>query len=171
MVLGMEPVQIKVGTSGDVALVNAADAARVRKYRWQLHKSDGPLRYARAEFWVNRKRLRLSMHRLVMDARPGQVLDHIDGNGLNNQRANLRFCTHAENLRNRRKRLASEQNPYKGVYLRQKGWLCIIRDPTLKQQMVIGVFDDPVTAAKAYDEVAARLFGEFASLNFPAAAG
>jgi hypothetical protein len=155
---------------GHVALVDDSDVDLVRGFPWRLHDNGrGTLHYAKADFMVDGKRIKLLMHRVILSARPGQFTDHVDGDGLNNRRANLRLCTHAENARNSRKRKVSERSPYKGVYAYNSSgkWISLITDPALKRQMTIGVFDDPVEAAKAYDVEARKRFGEFASLNFP----
>lgn len=153
-----------------VALIDDIDADLVRGFPWRVHHTErGVGAYARAEFMVERKRVKVLMHRVILSLRPGQFTDHIDGDGLNNQRANLRVCTHAENARNRHKRKQSDRSPYKGVYAYAKSgkWLSLIRDSETGRQTTIGVFDDPVEAARAYDVEARKRFGEFASLNFP----
>lgn len=162
-------IEINLG-HGRVALVDDADEELVRGYPWRLHhtgRASGG--YARADFTVDGKRIKILMHRLILDARPGQFTDHADGDGLNNRRVNIRLCTHGENMRNRRKHKASERSPYKGVYVYAKTgkWISIIADPALKRATTIGVFADPIEAAKAYDIEAKKRFGEFASLNFP----
>lgn len=159
-------IEIPVGKS-HIALVDEADADLVRGFKWYPHTSHGPVIYARAEMLIDGKRVRFAMHRVILDLRPGELTDHLDGNGLNNQRANLRLCTHSENMRNRRKRKRSDSSPYKGVYAKSGRWVAMIRDSERKRQVMIGVFDDPIAAAKAYDVEAVRLFGEFALTNFP----
>ena len=151
-------------------MVDDADADLVRGFTWHLAQSRhrGAV-YARAEIMIDGKRVKILMHRLILDLRPGEFGDHEDGDGLNNQRSNLRRCTRAENMRNRRKRKTSERSPYKGVYAYNGGkkWIALIVNPELKRQITIGVFDDPVTAARAYDTEAKKMFGKFSCLNFP----
>jgi len=147
------------------AFVSDDDYARVSKLRWQIQKK-GAYNYAVNEVWIDGKRHRLLMHRFILDLRPGEFCDHIDSNGLNNQRDNLRKCTHAENMRNRWKRKATESNPAKGVYKRGSRFVSVIR--INGRQRVIGYFDDLKEAAVAYDEQARKHFGEFARPNFPA---
>jgi len=97
--------------------------------------------------------------------RKGMVVDHLDGNSLNNRKSNLRVCTVSQNHQNRRWTYGSSR--YKGVWWnkKMKKWVAGI---TLKRKYIfIGHFADEVAAAKAYDRKAAELFGEFAYLNFP----
>ncbi len=105
------------------------------------------------------------MHRVIMNPPDDMVVDHIDSNGLNNRRTNLRVCTLLQNSYNRKTIKASSQ--YKGVRWnkRKKRWVSSI-SPNGKF-ILIGYFKDELTAAKAYDEKAKEFFGEFAYLNFP----
>lgn len=96
--------------------VDADDADKVMAFRWRMNKG----RYAAANIPNSGKPSKtLSMHRLVMDAPPGQVIDHINGDTLDNRRCNLRRCTHAENMRNARGH-AGRSLP-KGVYRTRGG--------------------------------------------------
>ena len=95
----------------------------------------------------------------------GMVVDHIDGNGLNNRRSSLRICTHRQNMWNSRPR--GKGSKYKGVCWdkSRKRWIVVVRRGDL--HIHLGRFDDEVEAARAYDRKAFELFGEFAYLNFP----
>lgn len=99
-----------------------------------------------------------------MDATAGVIVDHIDGDGLNNCRSNLRVATAAGNARNRRK---SQRSPgYKGVMYDPKGkrhWRAYIRCDGKKRHL--GSFATAQEAAMAYNRAAITLFGEFARLN------
>jgi len=95
---------------------------------------------------------------------PGQCIDHINGNGLDNRRANLRFATPAQNVWNsRRKKSASG---YKGVYSAkgEKKFGAAIR--CNKKRIHLGCFDSAIDAAKAYDTAAKKYHGQFAQTNF-----
>ena len=96
----------------------------------------------------------------------GMVVDHINHDGLDNRRSNLRVCTIAQNLKNRRP-VRGKGVKYKGVIFikaRKKFRTCIqCGEKTLN----LGYFDDEISAGKAYDEKARELFGEYAYLNFP----
>jgi hypothetical protein len=93
------------------------------------------------------------------------VVDHIDHDGLNDRRSNLRICTQRQNLYNSRPKGRSSR--FKGVCwdkARQR-WVVYIRYGG--RNRFIGQFADEIEAAKAYDRAAASLFGEYAYLNFP----
>jgi hypothetical protein len=102
------------------------------------------------------------MHRFVMDAPCGVEVDHRDGDGLNNTRANLRLCTHAEDCRNQGKTRGKSR--FKGVYWHRRGrkW-CVF----VGKGNYIGLFKTEIEAALAYDAEARLRFGPFAALNFP----
>ena len=98
-----------------------------------------------------------------MRAPAGLDVDHIDGDGLNNRRSNLRACTHTENGRNR-KLSKNNTSGLKGVNAREAGkWQAMIK--TSGRILHLGVFDSKMEAAKAYDAAALRLYGEFARTN------
>lgn len=106
------------------------------------------------------------LHRFLLQPEDGMSVDHIDGNGLNNQRSNLRLATHGQNMMNRRKHV-NNTSGYTGVCW-DKGaekWRATLsyRGKTLH----IGRFQEPADAALARDKLARELHGEFAQLNFP----
>jgi len=141
------------------AIVDAADFARLNRYKWRLLGGQGVLGYAcRVE-----RGKRILMHREIMQTPPGMVADHKDHNPINNRRGNLRNCTPQENQRNRRR--ARNQSGFVGVYPYGKKWRAMIRSggKIVYQE----VFDDKIEAARARDRQAHALFGPFAYLNFP----
>lgn len=143
-------------TAGLFALVDDEDVDLVSQFTWHRCEQHG-LVYARGEIWSRGPRVR--MHRLIMRAEPGRMVDHRNRNGLDNRRENLRFCTYAENARNRRMRCGG----FKGVSQRPNGkWQAAIG-----RNIYLGVYDDPLDAARAYDAAALEMWGEFAALNFP----
>lgn len=151
-------------SSGMFATVDADDFDLVCNYRWcPTPFRKNRTRYARA----NVNGVKTTMHRLVMGVTSTELwVDHKDGNGLNNCRGNLRVCNPSQNQFNRRKSIGLSSR-YKGVTWDRANerWRAqIMRDGRARY---LGRFTAEVDAARAYDESAVELFGEFARLNFP----
>lgn len=159
---------IKAG--GRVAMVDDADFELVSRYRWHVReaahpglRSNGP--YARAHTYRNGRRVYIQMHNLIM----GCIgIDHANGDGLDNQRSNLRIATTAQNGANRRKQEGTS-SVFKGVtwHKERRRWIAIIRIGGKRRHL--GRFANEEDAARAYDAAAFAAWGEFAHLNFPLA--
>jgi hypothetical protein len=145
-------------TRGKFAIVDAADYERLNRYRWNAFESGGKI-YARRSVPGGT----VLMHREIMNAPPGMVVDHIDGNGLNNRRNNLRLCTPQQNEHNKPPR--GGRSRYKGVYPHGDKWEARIKHNGRTHHL--GLFDDETEAARARDRKARELQGPFAYLNFP----
>lgn len=157
-------------TRGFVALVDDADFGWLNQWKWQAHvKREGLVYAMRDERRADGTRRRVRMHRAILDVPEGLFPDHIDGDGLNNQRANLRVCTHRDNCRNRRSR--STTSTFKGVGWDKAAqrWEANIGNG-LGRTRRIGRYRTEEEAARAYDAAAREIHGEFARLNFPAEA-
>jgi len=154
-----------------VAIVDDEDAGRVLQWEWYLH-SDYWTEYAhRWEYDANGKRIRITLHHYILPNSEGRMIDHMNHNGLDNRKANLRIATPSQSNANRKK-WGGTSSKYKGVSLRTgkktKPWAAYIRtNYNLKH---LGFYATEEEAAKAYDSAAAMVFGEFACLNFPEAA-
>ena len=150
-------------TQGKMAIVDNEDFEWLSQWKWHIIK--GPTTYyaARADY-SQKPRQYLYMHRVIMNLPPEEEVDHIDGNGLDNRRANLRSCTHRQNCANSQKHrdgLRSHPSRFKGVsWHTQRGmWRARIRSRYL------GCFSCEVEAARVYNVEALKCFGEFAKLN------
>jgi hypothetical protein len=106
------------------------------------------------------------LHREIMNAPAGLLVDHINSDTLDNRRANLRLATHSQNSCNRPKK-SNTSSRFIGVsFMKQrKRWHTTIRHHG--KRTFLGYFDSEIEAGKAYDEAARKYHGEFARLNFP----
>jgi hypothetical protein len=150
-------------TRGHIALVDDEDYERLAPLKWcALVKEDGRA-YAVHYKVVAGKVTATKMHRLLC---AGELVDHKNGNGLDNRKENLRSATKNQNMWNRRSFVS--KSGFKGVSLdtsvfRTKPWRAVIYQYGKRQ--TLGHFADPKEAARAYDEAAATLYGEFAATN------
>lgn len=155
----------KIQLSQDkVALVDDEDFERLNQVNWVAHKERNTW-YAIGHKKVGLRNYKnTKMHRVIMNALDGEQIDHKDCNGLNNQKSNLRFCTNTENLRNARKRKGCISK-LKGVsYHKQNNrWRATINMD--QKQISLGCYGTQQEAARAYNQAATELFGDFARLN------
>lgn len=156
-----------------VALVDDEDYAEVAKYSWvAARRSDGRPQYT----WYAIRTIRKedgrystqSLHRFLM-RNPSGIVDHIDGNGLNNTRSNLRVVTHAQSLANKHHTRA--KSGYLGVYWSAARGQWRVNPMINGKKIQVGYFDNVEDAARARDEYMTSVHGEYASMNFPAARG
>jgi hypothetical protein len=148
---------------GEVAIIDSDDAQLVGRFRWRrtITRPTDPV-YARARS----ERRWIKMHSLLIQTGPGLMVDHINGDGLDNRRVNLRIATRQENNFNRAP-FARNRSGFKGVHLPagSRSWTAAIK--VNGRSRYLGCFPSAEEAARAYDAAAASLFGEFAWLNFP----
>jgi len=148
-------------TQGKFACVDPQDYPALVRHKWCAAKQGNSWYAVRS---AGERQLR--MHRVIMNAPPDLVVDHIDHDGLNNVRRKLRLCTKQQNARNQQPQKGCSSQ-YIGVcWLKneQKWWARIRIDG---RQQSLGLFDDEREAAKARDDAALAQHGEFAHLNFP----
>ena len=148
-------------TQGKFAIVDAEDYERLAQYKWYAVKK-GHRFYA----YRTKDHKSIGMHRDVMNAAKGLVVDHIDGDGLNNCKSKLRVCTYAENTLNRWPR-CNGRSRYKGLSWQKRTGKWEVRITKCGKRTYLGTFEDEIKAAMAYDRKAEVLFGQFAYLNFP----
>jgi len=160
----MKKIQInKLGKNKRViyALVDDEDFECLNQFDWSLSQTKSNS-YATRHENINNKIIVISMHRTIMNTPKGYEVDHIDHNGLNNQKSNLRNCTRSENCKNRTPRGSSK---YLGV-CKVRGVYYTVQCRLGNGKKYIGCSKDEITAAKMYDEAAKKYHGEFANLNF-----
>lgn len=145
-------------SQGKLTKVDDEDFDELNEYKWHLavggtgHISAGRRKNGKTIF----------MHRQITKCPDGLEVDHVNGDSLDNRRKNLRVCTHAENLRNRKVN-HSNVSGYKGVRNNNGQWQAYI---TFNRKFIhLGNFDNKIEAAKAYNKASKVYFGEFARMN------
>ena len=140
------------------AMVDDEDFDFLNQWKWHPHKDHKWIYATRKKHKEN-----FQIHRFILNASLNMLVDHLDGNGLNNQKENLRVCTKQQNCFNKKKMERANGSIYKGVYK--------IRNKFISQigfnykTIVIGKFDTEIQAALAYNEAAKIYHGDFARLN------
>jgi hypothetical protein len=152
-------------TRGKFAVIDAEDADIILAHKW-FADQDGYKWYAVRTSRQGGTQTRVAMHRVILDTPPGFHTDHIDGDGLNNRRSNLRIATPSQNVVNSGLR-TTNRSGFIGVHWNRNSrkWLAGVR---VEGKIVhCGGYSDPEEAARARDAAARHAYGEFARLNFP----
>ncbi len=148
---------------GKVAIVDDEDYEWLNQWKWQVRISKSGIYYAQRGKRRGKTIYRVSMHREILKlVDPAIITDHKDGNGLNNQRSNLRIATKSQNAANRTKKKGASK--YLGVSKLSTGslWQARIRKD---YKWYSKSFKTEIEAALAYNVMALGLHGEFAKLN------
>ena len=148
---------------GVFAMVDDADFDALSQWKWSAEKRNGTFYAIRSVRRPDGKKTTIRMHRQLVGN--GVEVDHADGNGLNNQRENLRPCSVAENQQNRK--CARGTSQYKGVMWDRFHNCWKAKIIVNGERIHLGSFKSEQDAALQYDASAKEYFGEFASLNFP----
>ena len=156
--------RIKI-SQGKYALVDDSDYESLMKFKWYARKD-----HLRDVYYTNKSEKvdgtwkNIPMHRVIMNPPNGMFVDHKDGDGLNNQRSNLRVCTASQNNQNSKK-ASGKTSQYKGVSWSayHNRWRACIE--IQYRQKYIGVFRTELEAAIIWNMTARKYFGEFALLN------
>lgn len=149
---------------GVVAIVDEEDFERINAHKWCLLFSEGKGYATRKSPAVNGNRKTIRMHREVLKAPDGVIVDHINGDGLDNRKTNLRLCDLSQNGANRRHHRKALSG-YKGVSWNKAAetWHVMVR---YKGQLIpLGTYGDLKEAIAVYNRAVTDLHGEFAALN------
>ena len=163
----MKEIQL---TQGYFALVDDEDFEELNKHKWHIKKHRNTVYAVRTQWIVGGKgkQIHYKMHRVILGLKnPKEVCDHINHNGLDNRKSNLRVCTNKENQKNRLSKKNSTSK-YLGVSLSDNKWVSGISVNGKRKHL--GTFDNTkdgeILAAISYDFAAIKYHGEFANLNF-----
>ncbi len=142
------------------AIIDREDYQIVSQYKWHIHIGKYAATTQHIGYWRTRKTIIITMHDLIMGKKKGFSIDHIDGDGFNNTRENMRVCTHQQNLFNQKLNKANTSG-YKGVYWHKqaKKWLAAIM--VNQKHISLGVFLDKLDAVDARKKAEIEYFGEF----------
>lgn len=144
------------------AQVDDDDYIYLNQWKWYIHKSRTS-QYAARRITIKGIRKRIFMHNVIMNPRKGVKVEHININGLDNQRSNLRFATHAQNCINYHR---TNKTGYRGVSYDKKNNMFRARISINDRRKHLGYFNNPIEAAKKHDHAALKYQGEFAIINF-----
>jgi hypothetical protein len=151
---------------GKWTILDAEDYYRYAGFKWCIGGDKGKFYAIRGQMISPADSKIVRLHRLIMNAPEGLLIDHKNNNGLDNRRANLRLATHSQNMQNRRKRRSNTTSRFIGVsFDRSRGkWKAQIKYQG--KYINLGRFDSEIEATRAYDAAARKYRGEFARLNF-----
>ena|ERR1035437_231983 len=149
-------------TKGKFALVDNEDFEKANQFKWFFSNSGYAM--VHKKYYHSRKQYTIHLSRLIINAPEDKEVDHINGNKLDNRKANLRIATRSQNAMNS-KIAKSNTSGYKGVswFKRDSKWRADIR--INYKSIFLGLFTNKKDAVQSYNQAAKQYFGEFARLN------
>jgi hypothetical protein len=151
---------------GEWTILDPVDYYRFGNLKWTISGNGRKFYAARFVKIGPGKTKTLRLHREIMNPPPGLLVDHRNGDGLDNRRANLRLATRSQNMYNKPKTKSKTSSRFIGVSFDKGRRKWETRIYYQKRKIWLGRFDDEIDAAKAYDEAAKKYHEEFARLNF-----
>lgn len=150
-------------TKNLVTIVDDEDYLLFNNYKW--YASGRVNIYAVRDILINGKKKSIRLHREILSVKTTNfIVDHINGNTLDNRKSNLRICLQKENMRNQ-KRKSTNTSGFKGVSYRKRDNTWRARIMLDYKEVSLGTFKTKKSAAKAYNDAALKLHGKFAKLN------
>ena len=163
---------MEIEIKGYKVLIDDEDYDKVAKYNWSIdiqNRREG-LKYVTHSIWQGSDKgyVTIKLHRLIMGCSigDGMIVDHINHNTLDNRKCNLRVCKLGQNSMNR-KTSKNSTTGYKGVWKRRDSGRYRVMLRNKGKRFNGGHYDSLEEAARAYDRLALKIFGEFAHTNFP----
>jgi hypothetical protein len=157
-------------TQGQFAVVDDADYEALSQHKWCAEKKGRTYYAVRGRKRNERQsgRGNIKMHMVIAGTPPGHDTDHVDGNGLNNQRRNLRVVSHAHNLHNTTRKQHGCTSRFRGISwsARERRWRAAVQVDG--RRIELGYFKCEFEAAAAYDAAGIANFGEHFTPNFSA---
>ena len=143
--------------------ISKCDFEKIKCHKWHRISSKNEKPYFSYSAWINKKSVEIRLHRFIMNAPIGMLVDHVNMDTTDNRRENLRICTKAENQQNQCKH-NNNTSGYKGVCFnkRNRKWFAYINVNRLRKNL--GYFNTPQAAYSAYCEAAKKYHGEFARI-------
>ena len=151
-------------TQGQITFVDDEDYDYLNQWKWYAKRCNNLYYAGRNVVLKNEKHTSILMHKVILPTSNGKIqVDHIDRNGLNNQKYNLRKATNTQNAINS---IHWNSSKYRGVHFNKRINKYQVHISVNGRKKSLGTFIDPIIAAKKYDKYALKYHGEFAIINF-----
>lgn len=150
-----------ISIKGYEVIIDDDDYEKISRYSWSIYGAGKPY-FAAYSHVENGKNIKIILHRIILGKSNGMIIDHINGNTLDNRKCNLRFCTKTENSRNRKRNLKSK---YKGICFHESTGKWEARIKVNKKSIYLGIYNSPEDAHIAYCKAAKKYHGDFANFG------